>query len=68
MEKRKNEQTVEQPKPEVKIFEWMTQYQEEFNALEEVLNTAAVLGYPDFSKEFILEIAASLQGLETILF
>ena len=42
-------------------------HQEAFDALKEGLSTAPVLGYPDFSREFILEIDASLNGLGTIL-
>ena len=49
------------------MFEWMTKHQEAFDALKEALSTAPVLGYPDFSREFILEIDASLNGLGTIL-
>ena len=52
---------------EQKIFEWTTKNQEVFDALKEALSTAPVLGYPDFSREFILEIDASLNGLGTIL-
>ena len=52
---------------EPRIFEWMTKHQEAFDALKEALSTAPVLGYPDFSREFILEIDASLNGLGTIL-
>ena len=42
-------------------------HQEVFDALKEALSTAPVLGYPDFSREFILEIDASLNGLVTTL-
>ena len=52
---------------ELRIFEWTTKHQEAFDALKEALSTAPVLGYPDFSREFILEIDASLNGLGTLL-
>ena len=54
-------------KPEQTIFKWMMKHQEEFDALKEVINTAPVLGYPNFFREFILETDASLNGLGTIL-
>ena len=60
-----NPTTVTQSEP--RIFEWMMKHQEAFDALKEALSTALVLGYPDFSGEFILEIDASLSGLGTIL-
>ena len=52
---------------EQRIFEWMMKHQEAFDALKEALSTAPALGYPDFSREFILEIDASLNGLGAIL-
>ena len=50
------------------MFEWTIEHQEVFNALKEALCTAPVLGYPDFSREFILETDALLKSLGTILF
>ena len=49
------------------IFEWMTKHQEAFDALKEALSTPPVLGYPNLSREFILEIDASLNGLGAVL-
>ena len=62
---RKKATTVTQTEP--RIFEWTMKHQEAFEALKEALSTAPVLGYPDFSREFILEIVASLNGLGAIL-
>ena len=52
---------------EPKVFEWMIEHQEVFDALKEALCTAPVLGYPNFNREFILETDASLKGLGAIL-
>ena len=52
---------------EHRIFEWTMKYQEAFDSLKEALSTAPVLGYPDFSREFILEIDASLNGLGAVI-
>ena len=52
---------------ETKIFEWTIEHQEAFVALKEALCTAPVLGYPDFTREFILETDTSLKGLGAIL-
>ena len=54
-------------KPDIKLFEWTTEHQEAFDALKEVLSTVPVLGYPNFTREFILEMDASLNGLGAIL-
>ena len=62
---RNNQTTVSQIEP--RIFEWMTKHQEAFDALKEALSTAPVLGDPNFSREFILEIDASLNGLGAVL-
>ena len=50
-----------------RIFKWMMKHQDTFDALKEALSTTPVLGYSDFSREFMLERDASLNGLGTIL-
>ena len=60
-----NPTTVNQSEP--RTFEWTRKHQEAFDALKEALSTAPVLGYPDFCSKFILEIDASLNGLDTVL-
>ena len=52
---------------ETKTFEWMIKHQEAFDALKEALCMAPVLGYPNFTREFILETDASFKGLGTVL-
>ena len=62
---KKDSTTVKQT--EQRIFKWMMKHQDAFDALKEALRTAPVLGYPDFSREFILETDASLNRLGTVL-
>ena len=62
---KKDSTTVKQN--EQRISEWMMKHQEVFDALKEALSTAPILGYFDFSREFILETDASLKGLGAIL-
>ena len=45
----------------------MSEHQVAFDALKIALTTAPVVGYPDFTKEFILETDASLKGLKSVL-
>ena len=51
----------------LKEFQWMPKDQQAFDALKEALVTAQVLGYPDFSREVLLETDASLQGVGAVL-
>ena len=46
----------------------MMKHQDAFDVLKEALSAAPVLGYPDFSQEFILDMDASLNGLGAIPF
>ena len=45
----------------------MSEHQMVFDALKTALMTMPVLGYPDFTKEFILETNASQKGLGAVL-
>ena len=45
----------------------MTKHQDAFDALKEALRTASVVGYPNSSREVILETDSSLNGLGATL-
>ena len=48
-------------------FVWVSEQQKAFDAIKIALTTAPVLGYPDFTREFILETDASLRELGVVL-
>lgn len=48
-------------------FMWTNEYEEVFQALKEKLITAPVLGYPDYSLPFVLQIDASGGRLGVVL-
>ena len=62
---KKNTATCIETEPN--IFEWMTKHQDVFDKLKEAPSPTAVLGYPDFSREFILKTDVSLTGLGVVL-
>ena len=46
---------------------WTEKCEQAFNTLKSKLTTAALLGYPDLSRPFVLEIDASFDGLGAVL-
>ena len=46
---------------------WTRECEEAFTELKSKLTSAPLLGYPDFTRPFILEIDASFSGLGTVL-
>ena len=57
----------QEPRLNRQAFQWTGKHQEAFNLLKACVTSAPVLGYPDFSHPFELEMDASLQGLGTML-
>uniref|UniRef100_A0A8P4KEB8 ribonuclease H n=1 Tax=Dicentrarchus labrax TaxID=13489 RepID=A0A8P4KEB8_DICLA len=48
-------------------FVWTNECEEAFQSLREMLTTAPVLGYPDYSMPFVLQTDASGEGLGAVL-
>ena len=48
-------------------FVWSPKCQEAFQRLKDTLTSAAILAFPDFSREFLLETDASIHGLGAVL-
>ena len=57
----------EMKKSDLPEFQWTPACQEGFNQLKKALMEAPVLAYPDYSKQFILEMDTSLKGLGAVL-
>ena len=49
------------------LFEWTKACSDAFGRLQQLLTQASLLGFPDFSREFILETNASGDGLGAVL-
>ena len=67
-DKKNSEPRAEQElKSSKQSFQWTGKHQEAFDLLKACLTSAPVLGYPEFSCPYELEMDASLQGLGVIL-
>ena len=64
---KKNNEPDAEPNQNRQAFQWTGEHQEAFDLPKACLTIASVLGYPDFSCPFELEMDASLQGLGTVL-
>ena len=66
-EVKKEVTTLENPELPKPTLIWTSEYEVAFDTLKIALTTAPVLKYPDFTREFILEIDASIRGLGAVL-
>ena len=64
---KKNSEPIAESHSNRQAFQLTGKHQEAFNLLKACLTSAPVLGYPDFSHLFKLEMDASLQGLGAVL-
>ena len=63
---RRGTTSIQFAKKDVEFF-WSTECQDCFTLLKQLLTTAPVLHYPDFSKPFVLYTDASLVAVGTVL-
>ena len=66
-ENKKNNEPEAELNQNRQAFQWTGKHQEAFDLLKPCLTSAPVLGYPDFSHPFELEMDTSLQGLGAVL-
>ena len=50
------------------VHQWSAECQEYFEELKKQLISGRVFAYPDFSRPFVVEVDASHQGLEAVLY